>query len=88
LELTIEKDAVDVRDGDVFLLCTDGFWECVLESEMEATLSKASSVANWLRAMEEYVIERGSAMQDNYSAIGIFCTNRNEHTFPGSRLDK
>ena len=33
-----------------FLLCSDGFWECVLESEMELEFSKSNNAKEWLSA--------------------------------------
>lgn len=82
----IEQSAVRLRDGDTFLLCSDGFWEFVLEDEMETTLARANSAASWLSAMEAYVLDRGGAKQDNYSAIAILCSEPSEHTRPGHRI--
>jgi PPM family protein phosphatase len=62
--------------GDAFLLCTDGFWEYVLEEEMQAALSTAATSENWLQLMEEGLRQRAAQKQhkqpDNYTAIGIF----------------
>jgi serine/threonine protein phosphatase PrpC len=82
-EPALEHDAMRLRDHDAFLLCSDGFWEYVLEAEMESTLAAADSVEAWLSAMESYVIERGGARQDNYSAIAVLCNAPAERTLPG-----
>lgn len=56
-----------------FLLCSDGFWEHILEKEMCAALKKSSSVAEWLGEMQEIVEQRGSSVDmDNYSAITVW----------------
>ncbi len=55
-----------------FLLCTDGFWELILEDEMERCLAAANSAQQWLEAMAEIIHRRGEGSQmDNLSAIGV-----------------
>jgi serine/threonine protein phosphatase PrpC len=63
-----------VCDGDVFLLCTDGFWEYLDETEMEQTLAGAASIDAWLAQLEARVVARGRPGQDNYSALAVACT--------------
>jgi len=67
-----------VVPGDIFLLCTDGFWEHIDEREMVESLGGASSGEAWLRRMERYVIDRGDARQDNYSALAVWCSEGGE----------
>lgn len=61
---------------DVFLLCTDGLWEFVDESEMSSTLTRASDPASWLEALENLVVqhatEHGKKSHDNYSGIAVW----------------
>jgi serine/threonine protein phosphatase PrpC len=61
---------------DVFLLCTDGLWEFVDESEMCATLVRASDPGSWLEALEQLVlqhaVERGRNSHDNFSGIAVW----------------
>ena len=64
-----------IAGGDVFLLCTDGFWEYIDETAMEASLVTAVSAADWLRLMEDQVRTRGGPEQDNFSALAIWCTD-------------
>lgn len=55
------------------LLCTDGFWENVLEKEMEKTLKDAKTPEDWLDKMQKIVKRRSRwKKQDNYSAIGAW----------------
>ena len=61
--------------GDVFLLCTDGFWEFVDEEEMAAALDNAATGEEWLRRMEQRVLDRGGVDQDNYSALAVWCVD-------------
>ncbi|KRB89927.1 hypothetical protein ASE07_17465 [Noviherbaspirillum sp. Root189] len=66
-----------LEKGDALLLCTDGFWEWITEPEMEASLREASSVANWLSAMDHIAQHNASSSRDprqprdNYTAIAI-----------------
>lgn len=63
---------VNLQAGDVFLLCTDGFWESVSETAMEADLAKSASPEQWLRHMHFRVIQNAPKNQDNYTAIAVF----------------
>lgn len=58
---------------DVFLLCTDGFWEYVFEEEMEAMLRRADGPEQWLKEMEALLRTRTPAENDNFTAAAVFC---------------
>jgi serine/threonine protein phosphatase PrpC len=73
----------DVRDGDVFLLCSDGWWEYVTEDEMEQSLLEAQSAQSWLDEMARRIAESGHPRQDNYSALAVWCMDDSEATWPG-----
>ena len=77
---SIETKKFPIRDGDIFLLCTDGFWEYIDESQMEQLLALAQSPEVWLRQLENQVLKHGRADQDNYSALVISCTEPEEET--------
>jgi serine/threonine protein phosphatase PrpC len=68
----------NILPGDAFLLCTDGFWEYVLEEEMQSALAGAVTSKDWLKLMEERLRQEAGLRQhkqpDNYTAIGIFLT--------------
>ncbi len=55
-----------------FLLCSDGFWELIVEKEMCSRLKKSTSVDQWLEQMCDIVKGRGDAEMDNFSAIAIW----------------
>ena len=61
-----------LQPGDAFLLCSDGFWEGVTEGEMEVTLAKATSAADWLARMELALRQRHLPGQDNYTALAVW----------------
>ena len=61
-----------VDPGDAFLLCSDGFWGYVTETEMEADLAKAQGPGQWLELMEARLLQHPGEDKDNYSAIAVF----------------
>ncbi len=58
--------------GDVFLLCTDGFWENITEEEMERELALNKTPRKWLTSMEKIILERVHGNYDNYTAIAVY----------------
>ncbi len=70
-KLNIKKPYAPIRiqNGDAFLVCSDGFWEYVYESEMEADLLKSDSPDVWLKYMLKRHILRAENKGDNYTAI-------------------
>lgn len=74
-ELTVAATAVEA--GDALLVCSDGFWEWIVEREMENAAAAAHSAQAWLAAMRA-LVEKNSGLAtrpcDNYSAFAI-CLN-------------
>ncbi len=67
------SDYLNEERGQAFLLCSDGFWENIEESQMESCLRKSSSVHEWLERMEKIVLKNGKGTNmDNYSAVTAF----------------
>lgn len=79
-EVDILSTVFSVQDGDVFLLCSDGLWEYIEESEMEQMLSQSMSALEWLQVLEKQVLARGHEGQDNYSAMIVWCRESDETT--------
>jgi serine/threonine protein phosphatase PrpC len=68
------EEAVELRAGDAFLICTDGLWEWVMEHDMERTLAAAGSSEAWLAAMchiADAASGTSGKQRDNYSAYAI-----------------
>lgn len=71
---------IELTDGfHAFLLCTDGFWEYVLEEEMEVDLSKSGSPQEWLSLMLQRLYKRVDGKNDNFSAVAVL-TDTSIHT--------
>jgi serine/threonine protein phosphatase PrpC len=80
----IEVTPFALRDGDVFLLCTDGLWQYVDEALMERLLCLAPLPADWLRSLEGEVLRHAQAGHDNYSALAVACRVREDGAGPAS----
>lgn len=59
-----------------FLLCSDGFWEYVLEEEMEADLKDAADPENWLSLMRSRLAARIPSDNDNNTAAVVWVEER------------
>ena len=63
--------AVDVEPGDAFLLCSDGFWEYIFETEMEIDLLKSAEPKEWVDFMLLRIVRRIKSGNDKLSAIDV-----------------
>lgn len=64
---------IPLKKCQAFLLCSDGFWELIEETEMCLLLKESATVDEWLFKMTEVVKKNGSDKNmDNFSAIAIW----------------
>ena len=71
-KIEIHTPVMKVKNGNAFLLCTDGFWEWIKENNMEHCHRMSSSAGSWLEKMAKIVQENGqSGQMDNFSAITV-----------------
>ena len=71
-----ENVKVDIEEFDVdgierIILCSDGFWEYVLETEMCETAKSSKNPDVWLFKMREKHAQRVSKGNDNNTAIVV-----------------
>ncbi len=64
----VAQKLLDVRPGDRFLLCSDGFWEQITEETMLALAQKGGDAAAWLADMRAVAQPKA---KDNNTAIAI-----------------
>ncbi|MCM1309237.1 MAG: protein phosphatase 2C domain-containing protein, partial [Butyrivibrio sp.] len=55
-----------VCDGDAFIICSDGFWDYVYETEMEIDLLKSGSARQWAEYMLRRHLMRSHCGDDNF----------------------
>jgi len=67
----VETLSEPLSPGDAMILCTDGFWEYVLEDEMEEDLLSSDTPDDALAKMEARLLSRADNYNDNYTAIVV-----------------
>jgi serine/threonine protein phosphatase PrpC len=82
IEEECEADSISipikVLSNDAILICSDGFWEYVLEKEMEYSLKESKNPDEWIKSMESIILKRVENLKnDNYTAIAVFISNKN-----------
>lgn len=81
-------DVLQLEDGDVFLLCTDGFWHNFTQDELEQSLHMVNSPGEWLSLMQQAWDKNGiGTSADNYSAIAVWIGSPQETTLLHSLTD-
>lgn len=65
------SEVINIKKGDAFLLCSDGFWEYVHEDDIERTVAETSSPKVWLEKMLEVLHRNEHEKNDNYSVIAV-----------------
>ena len=84
IEGAIEPHTVDepqaIRDGDAFLLCSDGWWETLDALRIEELFAQAHSADQWLGLMYAEVAGAARAGQDNFSAVAVWVGDPAETT--------
>ncbi len=71
---------VELRDGDAFLLCTDGWWETLDGASLVATMAASQTPAEWLDRMQRHIETRANPKQDNFSAVAVWVGDPSEVT--------
>lgn len=72
-DLLVESKEQPLQAGHhAFLLCSDGFWEYVLEKEMEADLAASSDPEEWISRMRSRLEKRIPVDNDNNSAAAVW----------------
>lgn len=68
-----EIAGIELKKGfHAFLLCTDGLWEYVLETEMQADLCKSETPEDWISFLVARLSKRVNGKNDNFSAAAVF----------------
>ncbi len=71
-EVRFDRSDFEIKEGDAFLLCSDGFWEEVEEESMEDSLSRNKKADKWLSEMSKLARENGKGTNmDNFTALAV-----------------
>jgi len=71
-EVRFVRSDFEIKEGDAFLLCSDGFWEEVEEESKEKSLSRNKKADKWLAEMVALAKESGKDRNmDNYTALAV-----------------
>lgn len=70
-EVSVDIAHLDLQKGDALLLCSDGFWEKIQETEIAYDLAGAESAVIWMEHMRSRLQERGAETGDNHSAVAL-----------------
>ena len=66
------SEEAELTDCQAFLLCTDGFWECIEPKKMGAFLKKSAQAEEWAEMMMAEVQKNGQGTDmDNNTAIAV-----------------
>ena len=69
LKIPENPEPILLEPNDAFLLCSDGFWEYVWETEMEIDLTKSRLPQEWASFMLKRLLNRVSGDYDNITVI-------------------
>lgn len=72
---TVVPQALQLQSGDVFLLCSDGLWENLIELEMEKLLAQSDRPDEWVDRMINQVLSIQRQNQDNLSALALWISD-------------
>lgn len=66
-------EKIEVAKTRAFLLCSDGFWELITESQMKWCLRWSKTPDDWLARMRKIIEKNGKGKEmDNYTAGAVF----------------
>ena len=65
------SEVFNISSAYSFLICTDGFWRCITEEDMEKTRLFSLSSRGWLGKMLKKIAPKLESGSDNLSAISI-----------------
>lgn len=68
----VDLHELSVQAEDIFLICSDGFWELITESEMEALNNRFRNPEEWFNEMKKQVFSRQTKRSDNHSALVLY----------------
>lgn len=71
---------IELMEGDAFLLCSDGWWDCFEPEDIALSLARSLSAEEWLADMHRAIKARAVPRQDNFTAIAVWVGDPGEVT--------
>lgn len=71
-EHAVQSEPFALHPGDIFLLCSDGFWENLDEVVMEEKLRQVKTPQQWIDDMMDEVSTLYTPDQDNFSVLTVW----------------
>ena len=68
-DLKVDMTSLGVWEYDALLLCSDGFWEYIVEEDMCKCLQQADSAEQWLEFMRRIADAAAPGNRDNHTAV-------------------
>lgn len=62
---------VEVRGGDIMLVCSDGFWSNLLDEDIAASMYSGVPLNIALQAVSEFAVRRAGAAADNATVAAV-----------------
>jgi serine/threonine protein phosphatase PrpC len=62
----------EVKDDDILLMCTSGFWENSTKKELKKVLKDSTEAKEFVDNLEDSILSKGDNNLDNYSMVSIF----------------
>src|SRR5690606_6067715 len=78
IHVTLQPEPL--RDGDAFLLCSDGWWDQLDLHDIAHTMHDAGHPEQWLERMAGMVARGRIPNQDNYTAVAVWVGDPSEVT--------
>lgn len=79
-EVHVTRQPEAIRDGDAYLLCSDGWWDTLELDDIERTMLNAEAPTQWLDQMAAMVAQSRVVNQDNYTAVAVWVGDPTEVT--------
>lgn len=61
----------ELKDDDLLLLATSGFWENITEEELTDILKESMKGKEFVENLQDVILEKGNGSLDNYSMVAI-----------------
>lgn len=80
----LSAEPLSLEEGDVFLLCSDGFWDTVDEPLMEGCLQQSRNPREWLEKLFGEGKQLAGTWGDNATALAVWLGCKDETTVMGA----